>query len=134
MDPWGKNWFLKEEEKKKERIKRNKIHKINHQLQILVKRLSSKIEPKEYEDFVSKLESHYQISGCTLWNLSWANNYESGKVAIAQALLITHIVKQEDHNLGDIQHFQHEADILMRHLGHLDWACYLEYNQKKSLI
>lgn len=85
-------------------MKAGEVSIINRELQRLLSEISHKIDRKKYKKVTNHLENEYKVVQSSLWNLSWKNNVESEQVALAQRLLIQHILRNE--KLEDSQHFQ----------------------------
>lgn len=124
-------WYMNEQEKRKERMKAQDVSILNRQLQELLHEVQHKIDDwKLYEQIANTLEQDYRVSSSSLWNLTWANNYESEQVALAQGLLLAHILKRESHE--EVTRWKHRLDGLMRRLGNVDWGIYLQYGRLRG--
>ncbi|RKO61886.1 hypothetical protein, partial [Caldibacillus debilis] len=125
-------WWMDEEKKRKEQQRKNDLVLINRQLQRLVKNVEQNIERTHYEEVTRQLENRYQVVQSSLWNLSWANNFESERVAVAQGLLIAHILKHED--FEGKGHVENKTKALMRRLSNVDWGAYQEFIRRKHFL
>lgn len=130
IDPYA--WYERDRKKKKERERANDISLINRQLQQLLNEVKHKINWKKYEKVANILEYRHRVKQSSLWNLSWANNFEDKEVALAQGVLIYHIIKNEE--LTDSALYLHRVDKLMKRLGSVDSGVYLKYCQLKDSI
>lgn len=127
------SWYQQQEEERKNRQKANDILLINQQLQSLLHEVQHKINNwKKYDAVANQLEWEHRVTQSSLWRLSWANNFENEQVALAQGLLIVHILKNE--SLENKRQWEQRVDVLMRRLGNVDWGIYLQYGKLKSRI
>lgn len=127
-------WYQEQEKHRMERIKKQEISLINQQLQNLLHQVQNSIKDwKVYESVVHDLEYQYRLVQSGLWYLQYATNYENIRVALAQGLLITHILKQEN-DLKNKSDFKRQLERLMSQMGHVNWDTYLEYQSLKNHI
>lgn len=134
MNNFAYNWYLEREQKKKEAYRRNEVSIINHQLQRILKSMVSQIDIEKYEKEIRYLENQYQVVGCSIVNLAWANNFENEKVALAQALLINLLARNEEDTLDDASYYKRQADNFMRRLGNIDWGVLRTYDMEKRRL
>lgn len=134
MNNFTYNWYLEREQKKKEAYRRNEVSIINHQLQRILKSMVSQIDIEKYEKEIRYLENQYQVVGCSIVNLAWANNFENEKVALAQALLINLLARNEEDTLDDASYYERQADNFMRRLGNIDWGVLRTYDMEKRRL
>lgn len=134
MNNFAYNWYLEREQKKKEAYRRNEVSIINHQLQRILKSMVSQIDIEKYEKEIRYLENQYQVVGCSIVNLAWANNFENEKVALAQALLINLLARNEEDTLDDASYYERQADNFMRRLGNIDWGVLRTYDMEKRRL
>lgn len=126
------SWYEREQKKKEEHLKTGNITQINHQLQNLMNRVKHKIDDWEkYQAVANCLAKEHRVIQSSLWHLSWANNFESEDVALAQGIFIYHILKNE-HNLKQSKHFQKELDSLMKRLNYESWGMYEKFHHLKD--
>ena len=127
----GYQWFLEQERKRKEQMKKNQLSIINHQLQKLLSEVCHWIADwKKYDDVENQLVHRFGIVQSSLWDLRWANNYESEKVAVAQGLLISHILEHEQFEQRN--YLSDRLEYFMRQFGNIDWPAYLDYQHWKG--
>jgi len=134
LNNFAYNWYLEREQKKKEAYRRNEVSIINHQLQRILKSMVSQIDIEKYEKEIRYLENQYQVVGCSIVNLAWANNFENEKVALAQALLINLLARNEEDTLDDASYYERQADNFMRRLGNIDWGVLRTYDMEKRRL
>lgn len=134
MNNFTYNWYLEREQKKKEAYRRNEVSIINHQLQRILKSMVSQIDIEKYEKEIRYLENQYQVVGCSIVNLAWANNFENEKVALAQALLINLLARNEEDTLDDASYYERQADNFMRRLRNIDWGVLRTYDMEKRRL
>lgn len=134
MNNFAYNWYLEREQKKKEAYRRNEVSIINHQLQRILKSMVSQIDIEKYEKEIRYLENQYQVVGCSIVNLAWANNFENEKVALAQALLINLLARNEEDTLDGASYYERQADNFMRRLGNIDWGVLRTYDMEKRRL
>lgn len=130
LDPH--HWWMNEEKERKKRQQASDISLINKQLQILLSEVTHGIDKNKYQEAATKMERLYHFTGSGIWRLCYVNNFESEKVALAQARLISHILHEE--SLKREAFFTNRLDTLMRQLGNANWSIYLEYGKFKGKI
>lgn len=125
------DWWMKEQEKKKDLVRANEIALINRQLQELLHRIAHKIDRAKYKKEADQA-GRGKLVQCSIWNITYRNNMENPDVALSQGLLISYILKHEE--MENKSRFQEEVDILMRRLGNVDWGLYLEYGRLRGRV
>lgn len=93
-------WWMKEEEKRKNRQHSNQTHLINNQLSNAIMRLSADVDRADYEAFEHEYNRHLVQSG--IWYLRYANNFEDPRVMGVQAAWIA-LIFEEEEKRGKIQ-------------------------------
>jgi hypothetical protein len=124
------DWFAKQQADKKQAMEESQISNINHQLRQLIMGLPGTIAKEKYDSITN--EARKFLVQSTLWNLSYRNNFENPQVAVAQAILIVKVAKDE--NLDNKRYLIDQADRFMGQLGHIDWNMRIKYNQMKSTL
>lgn len=131
MDHFHINWYEKQKEKSELLRKAHEVTIINQGLRELLIKLNFKLENKDkYEDFEFRLRNEYNVVQSTLWDLKWRNNFESEKVALAQGLLLNHILKTE--NKKEFSYIENQLEMFMRRVGNIDTNTQIRYNQLKE--
>lgn len=93
-------WWMKEEEKRKNRQQANQIHLINNQLSNAIMRLSVDVDKKDYQGFEQEYNRHLVQSG--IWHLRYVNNFEDPFVMGVQAAWIA-LIFEEEEKKGKVQ-------------------------------
>lgn len=119
------NWYTKEHERKKEHHVKNEAVLINQQLKILLKCVQSFINREDYLQEARK-QSH-PIVQSSIWNITWRNNMENPKVALAQAMLLECILQRDFEVIKNGKGIQMEVKNLMRRLGNSFTGLYQNY-------
>lgn len=122
------DWFMKEEEKRKNRMTSNDVSMINRDLQRIMHQLVDDIDQEKYQKEAN--QAGRILVQSTIWNIGYMNNMENADVALAQGLFMAFILKQENTEKKD--YYDREIDIQMRRLGNVDWGMFLEYGRLKG--
>lgn len=122
------DWWMQQEEKKKDRIKANDVSLLNRELQLMLHRIENEINKEKYERETRQAERH--LVQTSIWNIGYMNNLENPDVVLTQGLFIAYILKNE---LMEAKgYYERELDGIMRRFGNVDWAMYLEYGRLKG--
>lgn len=134
MHPYHMEWYMKEEQKRKDRQKENQIELLNQQFFRLIEKLSYQLDRKKYE----KEEAVYnrQLVQCSIWRIGYRNNFINPKVLTLQAGWLFHIL-QEEKGLGTIEnevYLTREVASLIYRIRNIDLSAYQELHQKHPEI
>lgn len=124
MNHFAMDWWMKEEEKRKNRQTANQVHLINNQLSNAIMRLSADVKKEEYREFESEYNRHLVQSG--IWYLRYANNFENPLVMGVQVAWIAFIFEQEESkgNLNNLRYTEHEFRRLLNQVKMQDYQAF----------
>lgn len=119
-------------QEREERINKYEVHLLNNNLQALLRALlyKEKIDKKKYFKVEHVLNNEYRVVQSSLFDIRYINNLENPMVVTAQALLIYHILKEED--IEQDPYYQDKLQGLMYRLQLLDHTSYQLYVQNRD--
>jgi len=127
---YAHQWYEKEQKRKEEFQKKQNISLINRNLQRILHQMEGSIHREDYEKEASVVNR--MLIQSHIWNMTYANNFENGQVAVEQGLLIYTILMRE--SLENKTYYLNEVERYMRQLAHVDYNLYLEYGRRKQVI
>lgn len=130
MHPYHVNWFMKEEEKRKNMHKENDIEMLNRQFSQLIEKLSHKVDRGSYANEERKFNRHLVSS--SIWQLCYRNNLINPKVLTLQAGWLLYILKEERglETVGNYNQIEKEISQLIMRVRNVDFQAFNEILRK----
>lgn len=94
MNHFEMDWYMKEEQKREERLIKNQTHLLNQELARVILKLSSNVNESDYEDVID--EYNRELVQSSVWRLGYLNNFENPLVIGIQLAFIALIIERED--------------------------------------
>ena len=138
MHPYHVDWFMKEEEKRRNMHKENEIEMLNRQFSNLIEKLSYQVDRALYRN--EEMQFSRKLVSSSIWRLCYRNNLINPKVLTLQAGWLLYILKQERgvDTLKNYNHVEKETAQLIMRMRHVDYhafeAVIREYPEVRSIL
>lgn len=124
-------WYEDQQKKRENSYQNGQISLLNRNLQNVLHQIQDKIDIDKYK--LQEGHVNRKLVSCHVWNIGYANNFESKEIAVEQAIFISLILHLEE-AIENRRYLQQEVDRYMRQLGNFDWALYGEFGRRKQMI
>lgn len=94
MNHFAMDWYMKEEQKRKERLIKNQTYLLNQELARVILKLSSHVNESDYDDVID--DYNRELVRASVWKLCYLNNFENPLVIGVQLAFIALIIERED--------------------------------------
>ena len=119
-------YYLKEQEKKKENYKKSQIYLLNNQLIDILRRIEKDVDKEKWAKEIKEVDRALVQSH--VWNIRYLNNLENEKVTVALLLFLEVILHDESQSHN--KHHQQTIKRLASQLQVIDSSAYLQYRSQ----